>query len=290
MAKNIRATAMGVILAVALGLGYAGFHAARRAEASRLAIVKKRAALTAEMRELEAMIAPDVREHLDSASVSGISPWRLTAEGSGRSTGPKSEPMIKSDPREAALSLALFRATLAQKYRRLYQTLGLSLSQRGAFENLVTAYQEEMTDLKAVASADGQDSRPEIDEIRKQEDDDFQAAQRALVGDAGFQQLQEFNRVLPVWNIVDGIDTNAFWPEPLAGAQSQQLAAMMANASSSYENGGPATPDSIDWNAVLPQAQGLLSATQFEGLKTNANHFEMVRLARQFFQHEQQSR
>ena len=37
MAKNIRVTAVWVVMAAALCLGYAGFHAARAAEATRAA-------------------------------------------------------------------------------------------------------------------------------------------------------------------------------------------------------------------------------------------------------------
>ena len=287
MAKNIQAMAVWVVLAAALCLGYAGFHAARTAEASRLAGAKKRAALTVEMRELAASFAAGGRPLLESGAAPRESPWRVEAGKLGDSGSSPKGAVVGSDSNVAAFSLAVFRATLGQRYRQFYRALGLSPQQIGVFENLLTARQEEIIDLNAVASADGPDARPEVEEIRRQEDDDFRAAQFALLGDGGYRQLQEFNRMLPVWNVVAGIEVPVFPRVPLSPAQTQQLTAALTGASDSYKNGGVATLDSIDWNTALAKAQGFLSAEQMEGLKSIMNRIKLLQLGTQFSHHEQ---
>ena len=282
MAKNIRATAVWVVLVAAICLGYAGFHAASTAEASRVAVAKKRAAMTVEMRELAAIFAAGRRPSLESGAAPVESPWRVKTGKPGDSGSRQRSAVMASDSKLAALSLAVFRATLGQKYRQFYRALGLSPQQIGAFENLLTARQEETIDVNAVASADGPDARPEIDEVRRQEDDDFRAAQIALLGEAGYHQLQEFNRALPVWNLVNVIETPPFPQDSLSPAQTQQLATILTGASGNFENGGVATLDSIDWNTALAQAQGFLSAEQMEGLKRLVNQLKLLQLGAQF--------
>ena len=282
MAKNIRVTAVWVVMAAALCLGYAGFHAARAAEATRAAIAKKRAALTVEMRALAAGFAAGRRPMQESGAVLGKSPWRVETDKPGDPGRPPKAAVVGSDSNVAALSLAIFRATLGQKYRQFYRALGLSPKQIGAFENLMTARQEEIIDLNAVALADGPDARPDVEAIRRQEDDDFSAAQLALLGEGGYRQFQEFNRALPVWDVVNGIQAPTFPQEPLSLAQAQQLAAALTGASDIYLNGGVATLDSIDWNAALAKAQGFLSDEQLDGLKQVMNRVRLLQLGQQF--------
>ena len=123
--------------------------------------------------------------------------------------------VVGSDSNVAALSLAIFRATLGQKYRQFDRALGLSPKQIGAFENLLTARQEEIIDLNAVALADGPDARPDVEAIRRQEDDDFRVAQLALLGERGYRQFQEFNRAVPVWGVVIQMVTWKRLPRPV---------------------------------------------------------------------------
>lgn len=139
-----------------------------------------------------------------------------------------------------------------------------------------------MHDLGAIAVTDGMDpSDATIVALAEEEEDEFCAAQIALLGKAGFEQLRQFEDLQSLQNQVEfSVGFGAgFPPAPLTCAQRRQLATVLANASD-----GLAGRLTIDWNAVLPQAQGILSGPQLEGLKAASYRDELEWLRRQFFQ------
>ena len=286
-AKDIRAIkVIGVVLALGSSVGYAGHHAVRSIQESRVAVAKRRAALDIRIRELEIKIAANKRNRSEHEATPNESPWRVAGTAAAVPNGPPRTKVVAPNPRVLALYLSGYRARLTNTYEALYQGLGLTTAQIAEFENLLTAHQEMLADIRAVALADGlTDSSQEVAALWQEEADSFRAAQITLLGDAGFQQLQQANRIGPIRGFADTIERNTgFPPEPLTGAQAQQLTAVLASSCSSYQSGGPVDLSTIDWDAVLPQAQGILSATQFEGLKESIYSVELAKLGRDFSQ------
>ena len=277
MTKNVRLeAALGLIVVILLCLGYAGFRVARTAEKSRLFVSERSAALDARIRDLESLIAASGRNRAEPRAWSRVS--QPVSMGVRKANAPASNPKV------TVLQSAAYRANIRNSFWRIYQDLGLTSAQIAQFEELMTARSEIMGDIHAAAAAEGMDdSEPDIAALRQQEDDKFRAEQIALLGDAGYQQLQQFRRVTPVWSFIDGLNTISP-ADPLTGRQAQQLAAVLKSASSSYQSGGSAFLDSIDWNAALAEARGILSGSQFDGLKGLGNEYELQELRKQFFQ------
>jgi hypothetical protein len=271
--KSSQTAMIGVIFLTALCLGLVDFHAARVAEADRAALAKKRSALNAKVQAWEKRIAANRREGADSRTGPGPSPPRAHAA---------------PDSRIVALELASYRGALGERYAPLYQTLGLSPALIARFEDLMTAHQKETYALAEAAQLNGLSfSDPVITLLLREEDDEFHTAQLAVLGSAGFQQLQQFDRLLPAQSFVDAVQLNTGYPpEPMDGAQAQKLLVILAHASSSYQNGGFTHVADVDWNAVLEQAQGILSPAQLEALRVTSHEIELEQLRKRFFQGE----
>jgi hypothetical protein len=103
------------------------------------------------------------------------------------------------------------------------------------------------------------------------------------LGDEGFQQLQNYQRIQPLQGLVNDVSSLSI-SEPLNPQQSAQLLTILANASSSYQGGGKATQLSVDWSQAVPQAQGILSAAQINALNAESQLAQVSSLGRQFLQ------
>jgi hypothetical protein len=70
----------------------------------------------------------------------------------------------------------------------------------------------------------------------------------------------------------------------LTETQANQLLMILANASSSYQDGGKATLKTVDWDQVMAQAQGVLSAQQIAAMSAEAQLGKLGPLITQFRQ------
>jgi len=88
-----------------------------------------------------------------------------------------------------------------------------------------------------------------------------------LLGDSGYQQYQEFNRLAPAREFVTGLaGMTASTAAPMTSAQAYQLTQILAQNSPDYRDGKRVNSDSIDWDAVLPAAEKFLSPQQLVSL------------------------
>jgi hypothetical protein len=71
---------------------------------------------------------------------------------------------------------------------------------------------------------------------------------------------------------------------PLTETQANQLLAILANASSSYQDGGKASPKTVNWDQVMAQAQDVLSAQQIAAISAEAQLGKLWPLLAQFQQ------
>ena len=104
-----------------------------------------------------------------------------------------------------------------------------------------------------------------------------EAAQRELLGEAGFRQLQDFERTADMRELVRsaaGAATVA--GTPFTPQQAAQLIQVLANANDKYRTGGKASVQNTDWDAVEASARAILSEAQYSFLQLSSR-----RLSRQ---------
>ena len=88
-----------------------------------------------------------------------------------------------------------------------------------------------------------------------------------MLGDRGFEQLQNFDRARDARDIVEQVarGTN-YSATPVTDAQANQLADILARNNSGYRAGRRFTAENLDWNAALQDARSLLGENQLAAL------------------------
>ena len=192
---------------------------------------------------------------------------------------------LRNDPALRSQYLASERLNLEARYGPLLGQLGLSPEQASRFKDLLAVHAQELLEIRLAAlpggTAEPKADAASLDAAEKR----LRAAESDLLGDAGYRQLQQYERLLPVRYEVDTLAGSlALTDAPLGSGQADQLLQIIANASEAYQKGGRAdtpmpgngeqlTPlmlahasitENIDWNAVLAQARTVLSPVQFE--------------------------
>jgi hypothetical protein len=187
---------------------------------------------------------------------------------------------LQKYPRLQALQLNSKRANMAQSYGAFWRSLGLSPDQIERFQGIMMDHDARMMDLDAAAQLHGPGKPdPAVDALRRETDDALRSAQLQLLGEAGYDQLQEYQRTLPVRTTVDGLAGSlALADLPLSPQQAERLVTIIANSSSTYRDGGTAESATVDtdamwrgqreyqeaydWAPILTQAGEVLSASQ----------------------------
>jgi hypothetical protein len=86
---------------------------------------------------------------------------------------------------------------------------------------------------------------------------------RAILGDQGAQQAQDFNRAMPAMNVVNDIATKAgLASEPISSEQATQLNRIITANSASYAAGKTVSINAVDWAAAQAQVGAILSPGQ----------------------------
>jgi hypothetical protein len=152
----------------------------------------------------------------------------------------------------------------------LFRTLGLSLEQIEKFEEIAARREEQQMDLLAILHEQRltlQD--PVLANLWLKIEPEYQAAQKELLGEAGYRQFRDYERAAPVRDMVSRYaGTATVMGVPFTVQQAEQLTQVMANASGDYRNGGQAYAFSIDWSIVDRQAAAILTEPQLNLLKT----------------------
>jgi hypothetical protein len=254
---------------IILGLGFVGYGVFRHRAAIQdlAAFQENQAQLNSKIKQAKERIAADNRERgqLQAAI-------KKSRPAAGASRHDAMTALISSNPKLLDLYLKNFRANLNQSFGVFYWLTGLSSQQIARFEDLLLKNQEATIDLKAAAASQGLgDNDPAIAGISMQQHDQLQADEIALLGQASYQQLQQYNRAQGALALVNGTAYFALGAsDAFSYAQAAQLMQIMANASPSYEQGGSFDPKSADWDGVVAQAASFLSQTQLTALKTQA--------------------
>ncbi len=252
----------GVALGVALQLE-------RKATGQRVALVsavEKRSRLEAAIartRASRAGIALDATA-LEAATRVAEKSFIPPAAQSIREVLPLPVDPLLNDPVLQNLYLAAERANIGVRYEPLFKQLNIEGAQIESFIELAMKRHEQRMDLADIQQSQGLGAAdPALAALRRKAAEDFEKRQVALLGRGGYQRLQEFERKLPVLELVNHFaGAVALEGQPLTPLQSDNLATVLANASAPYNDGGPADPDRVDWPVALSESAKVLSEPQ----------------------------
>jgi hypothetical protein len=276
-AKTFTVLAGGAVLVVAIlvwrvAAGHRRAAAAALAEAGRV-----HASLDAEIRRVNARRAV--------AEASAVEAQRALAE----LTAPKAasppvktpaarapasqRQLISTDPKLEALELKWQRAAVTLEYGPFFHTLGLSAEQIRKFAEDSLRHTERWMDLSAVAEAQDAAGREAAEKLKQQAKADHAAAKAELLGAEGYRRLQEYERTLPLRNVVVAGLAGAAAMEgvPLTAQQAERLVeAAVAATGDAATLGGTELAARIDWDALDARARQLLTPAQLMLFKTAA--------------------
>jgi RNA polymerase sigma factor (sigma-70 family) len=187
---------------------------------------------------------------------------KAMAVGAGASPAPSPLPVImapapinrelSNNPDVRAALTAWINSCDNVIYGSFFKALGLSAGQIAAFENLMLQNNINMGTAVLTLRPDGVSPG------------DVQQSMRSLLGDAGYQQFHEYNKTVYVGEVAIGLAGNLYdSTTPLTPQQGAQLTQIIGQNSTLPPNSGPPFPGTVNWAAVLPQAQAILSAPQF---------------------------
>jgi hypothetical protein len=171
-------------------------------------------------------------------------------------------------PQARDLLVHIGKAQIARNYAGFFRTANLTPSQ---IENLENRTNDLWMQTLTVGPAGVHPGTPTLPDDQLQE----------ILGAQAFQQLQDYRRVQQLQGILNdasSLSTSA----PITGEQGDQLLMILAKASSSYQTGGIAAPKTIDWNQVVSQAQGILTAPQLAAVKVEAELAQLGPLLNEF--------
>jgi len=272
--------AMSLGLALAVGGAWQANRVKHEHQQVLAAAVQQRAKLAEKTRSAEERFATAERERAElQTTLDGLRAVQAAAstpaakKSAPAPATPSMDELLAQEPKLQTLYLASQRANLATRYGPLFEALHLTPEQIAQFEDLILKRAENSMDLEgAMQALPGADNSRAATTLARQSEEEYRSAQIALLGADGYEQLRQYKRSGAVrFLIVDRLGGELAATEtPLTAQQGEQLTQVLANANSQYRNGGVAMTDTIDWDAVLAQAPGLLSATQLEVFKATA--------------------
>lgn len=300
------------IACLALGvLGWSTREAARTAEKTIVSETQRRDHLRAQLLRAEARLAAAETEMRRLQSVPANPPPRTESAPAARpavmkldgnaaaamaafARVPWREVVLAKNPELQARYLAVRRAELAADYGPFWASARWSPAQIEGFIAAMIVATERTLDLKSAAHAQGlEESDPALTALREQSESQVRAAQRELLGEAGYAQLVEYERTRPMRGFVSALAGSLAVAEaPLSGPQAEQLTQILAEANEAYRSGGRAAspgPDidgpmrarqparvAFDSQQVLMQAKPVLSPAQFERFEAEIRRIQAI--------------
>ena len=237
---------------------------------------------------LAALRGRGMREGADAAG--GDNPDNNAgANGRGRGGRWGGFAALGSNPEFQKLLAIQAKGRIAQTYGALFKSLNLSPDQLAQFQQLLADKQQAMMDVLQAAREQGINPRTDPDGFKtlvsqagSQVDQNIQQA----LGDAAFQQYQQYQETLPERNVVNSLQQQLSYTQtPLTDDEASQMVALLAqNQPARAGNGtagtgtagdpGPSAMSLINGGGTakvtsdaITQAQGVLSAPQVSALQ-----------------------
>lgn len=301
--KSLIWTVTGIAILASTLIAWIGFNSAHATRAAIADGLAKRAALAQEINRQRGRIATSERTLADlgaALKAAQAEAEKQTAAASSATAGATGSPprwkIVEANPELRPLFRQKFRAdvSLNDHYPWFYKAAKLTPEQVQKFEALMLENEEQKMDLQA-AAREQRLGRAALAAMQQQMDEKLQAAQRELLGAAGYQQLQDFQRAKHqnafVAQVVDQV---ALTPDAFTEAQREQLskvlvASVRSDANVPFdpkERSDIALSKITEWPRVMAQAQTFLSPVQFAALKGQAANVEAWALVREYCQRE----
>ncbi len=179
------------------------------------------------------------------------------------------------------------KAALDARYSALFKSLNLTPEQLDKFKNLLVEKRTAMMDVMAAAREQGINPRTDraaFDKLVSDAQAEVDASIRSTVGDAGFNQYQDFEKTVPQRNVVNQLEQRlSYSSTPLTSAQSEQMVAILA-ATATARGGNRAIPAPLTnagagmfgafpggtpqiTDATINQSLGVLAGPQVDALR-----------------------
>jgi hypothetical protein len=251
-----------VVVGIAIGVVVWKNHSRAGFEMKRAALAEKCAASTLELHRLQERLPTGEKSPLTS---------RVRAERSREAEKPAAaKPPLQGDPASEARWLAARNSALRAGYRVFFRTLGLRADQIATFLKIANRREEQNLDIrKTMQSQKLAYTDPALVALRDRAEAEYQSSIENLLGGSGAKQLEGFEQTMMVRDLVTALaGRTTLEGAPLSARQCNELVQAFANASSSYLQGKPASPDTIDWEILGDRARAILSETQYGVFKT----------------------
>lgn len=202
-----------------------------------------------------------------NGNADGATPAPAIAESAPASPAPAAARAYLRDP---AYQRAALRASLARdrlEYQRLYRQLGLTAEQIQRFEEIMAIQNQATLDGQAVRDAGGD---PQT--VYRHSGPEWSTEMTALLGEAGFTQLQDYLRTKPVRAFVDSFaGYAAAIGEGFTAEQADRLAEAALAQDATYHSGRGTDPGTVNWPAVWPAAAAIMSPRQLATFQAMVN-------------------
>ena len=213
------------------------------------------------------------------------------ANGAGRGRGGRFGAFgeLAGNPEFQRLLAIQMKGRISQTYGPLFKALNLSPDQLAQFQSLLADKQQSLMDVMQAAREQGINPRSDpagFQALANQAIAQVDASIQQTLGDAAFQQYQQFQQTLPERNVVNSLQQQLSYTQtPLTDDEASQMVALLAqnqpqragNGTSGTTNGGDAGPGIMSLvngggnarvtNDAITQAQGVLSAPQVSALQ-----------------------
>jgi hypothetical protein len=218
----------------------------------------------------------------EQAATATANPTTTTPEA-GRATPPRGEGNVswRNSPEAQRLMAIQRRAGLDGRYAALFRKLNLSPADLEKFKALLVDKQSAAMDVMSTAREQGlnpRENREQIGALIRSFEAETDASIRATLGEAAYQQYQQYEQTAPQRGMVNQIEQRlSYSTTPLYGNQAEQLVSLFAAsapAGSTTTRGpmaGPAGPTGgrnvTITDSIIAQAEGFLSSPQVEALR-----------------------
>lgn len=187
----------------------------------------------------------------------------------------KAEEERQKDPQVQLRQLVAARTRLRPRYSALYWKLHLTPEQIEQFESIAARKSEQDDDLFAAVVEQGvgvgdADFGKLYYPLHMKNEEAYRAAAKGLLGEAGYQQFNDYERQLSARAHVQAVvgaavlEGTVFSPQ-----QAEQLVGIVANASASYRQGREVQSVEIEWDQVDARAREILSREQLSAFRTS---------------------
>lgn len=176
----------------------------------------------------------------------------------------------EADPKVQLRDLANRRSWQRDRYSAFFVLAGLSPEAEATFVENCANRDANNQDLNAAARKQGIEfNDPGISRMRGEIYQEYDKSQRALLGEAGFAKLQEYERTASLRTLVGAVaGAAAVEGAAFSPAQAETVLQVLASASASYQRGRQGSATDIDWAMAEPQLATLLTPAQMTFFRT----------------------